>query len=92
MGIDSFAGGLAFAHWWRGGCAHFILVMSKSGEVAGGLGLRCGLGSFWLFGGGFGEDVFDAEAHGLAVKGFHLEEADLHVNELVDDGHFAVGV
>ena len=37
----------------------------------------------------FGEDVFDAEAHGLAVEEFHLQEADLHVDELVDEGYLA---
>ena len=41
--------------------------------------------------GRFIEDVFDAEAHGLAVEVFHLEEADLHVDELVDEGHLARG-
>jgi len=34
----------------------------------------------------FGEDVFDAEAHGFAVEESHLQEADLHVDELVDEG------
>jgi len=33
----------------------------------------------------FGDDVFDAEAHGFAVEEFHLEEAELHVDELMDE-------
>ena len=45
----------------------------------------------WEEAGRFIEDVFDAEAHGLAVEVFHLEEADLHVDELVDEGHLARG-
>ncbi len=31
------------------------------------------------------EDVFDAEAHGLDEEEFHLEEAQLLVDELVDE-------
>ena len=37
---------------------------------------------------GFREDVFNAEAHGFAVEEFHLQEADLHVDELVNESHF----
>ncbi len=36
----------------------------------------------------FGEDIFDSEAHGFALGEFHLQEADLHVDELVDQCHF----
>ena len=31
------------------------------------------------------EDVFDAEAHGLVEEEFHLQEAELLVDELVDE-------
>ena len=34
------------------------------------------------------EDVFDAEAHGLVEEEFHLEEAELLVDELVDEADF----
>ena len=37
------------------------------------------------------EDVFDAEAHGLVEEEFHLEEAELLVNELVDKDVFGGG-
>ena len=37
------------------------------------------------------EDVFDAEAHGLVEEEFHLKEAELLVNELVDKDVFGGG-
>ena len=40
---------------------------------------------------GFGEDVIDAEAHGFAVEVLDLEEADLHLDELVDEGDLGGG-
>ena len=34
------------------------------------------------------EDVFDAEAHGLVEEEFHLQEAELLVDELVNEADF----
>ncbi len=34
-----------------------------------------------------GEDVFDTGAHGFAVEELHLQEADLHMDQLMDQGH-----
>ncbi len=37
------------------------------------------------------EDVIDAAAHGLIEKELHLQESELLVDELVDEGNFGWG-
>ena len=37
------------------------------------------------------EDVFDTEANGLVEEEFHLQEAELLVDELVDEADFGWG-